>query len=153
MLDAAMPVAKVGALVRAGDQPNRVQSWPTAAACEAPAQMPTAKAASAAPIAIEMRRTELSFSLPAQQNAAELVFLAGLEDRENLVAGLERRRADGDLRAALAHDGDQPRALGELQPFDTLAGRRRVAIDLHLDDLEILLPQLEQVDQVVLGHL
>ena len=29
----------------------------------------------------------------------------------------------------------------------------RVLVDLHLDDLEILLAQLEQVDQLVLGHL
>ena len=44
---------------------------------------------------------------------AELVLLAGLEDREHLVAGLELGRADRDLGLAVAHDGDQARALGQ----------------------------------------
>ena len=43
--------------------------------------------------------------------------------------------------------------LGQLEAGDALAGRRRALVDLHLDDLEVLLAQLEQVDQLVLGHL
>ena len=43
--------------------------------------------------------------------------------------------------------------LGRFRPAIALAGRRRALVDLHLDDLEVLLAQLEQVDQLVLGHL
>ena len=39
------------------------------------------------------------------------------------------------------------------EPGEPLAGRRRVAVDLELDDLEVLLAELEQVDDPVLGHL
>src|SRR5581483_1589848 len=88
-----------------------------------------------------------------EQYPPELVFLARLEDREHLVAGLEGGGADGDLGAAVAHHGDEPRALGQPQRLDALARDGRVAVDLHLDDLEVLLAQLEQVDEVVLGHL
>ena len=62
--------------------------------------------------------------LPLQQNAAELVFLARLEDRQHLVARLERRRADGDLGLAVAHDGDEARALGQAEALDASCRRR-----------------------------
>src|SRR5213076_2108741 len=88
-----------------------------------------------------------------EEHPAELVLLARLEDREHLVAGLKLRRADRDLRPAVAGDGDQPRAMGELQLLDPLAGGRGVLVDLDLDDLEVLLAELAQVDQVVLGNL
>ena len=88
-----------------------------------------------------------------EQDLAQLVFLAGLQDREHLVTRLELRRADGDLRLPVAHDGDQTRALRQPQLLDGLAGARGALVDLHLDDLEVLLAQLEQVDQVVFGHL
>ena len=42
---------------------------------------------------------------------------------------------------------------GSAQAGDALARRRRVALDLELDDLEVLLAELEQVDDPVLGHL
>ena len=42
---------------------------------------------------------------------------------------------------------------GRLEPLDPLACRGCALVDLHLDDLEVLLAQLEQVDEVVLGHL
>src|SRR5438105_10094617 len=60
---------------------------------------------------------------PLEQDAAELVLLAGLQDGEHLVAGLELRRADCDLGLAVPHHGDQPRALGERQPLHLLPGR------------------------------
>ena len=87
------------------------------------------------------------------EHAAELVLLARLEDREHLVAGLEHGRADGDLRLAVPHHGDQARALGERELLDRLAGDGRALVDLHLDDLEVLLAQLEHPHEPVLGHL
>ena len=55
---------------------------------------------------------------------------------------------------AVAHDRDQPRALGQLEPLDRACRRTATPrVDLHLDDLEVLLAQLEQVDEAVLGHL
>src|SRR5436190_14733246 len=42
--------------------------------------------------------------LALEQDPAQLVFLARLQDREHLVAGAELSRADGDLRVAVAHD-------------------------------------------------
>ena len=53
------------------------------------------------------------FALVADEHAAELVFLAGLEDREHRVALLELHRVVGHLGLAVAHDRDQPRALGQ----------------------------------------
>src|SRR5262249_28323630 len=81
---------------------------------------------------------------------AQLVLLARLEHRKHLVARLELGRADRDLGLAVAHDGDQPRAFREAQLLDGLAGARGALVDLHLDDLEVLLPELEQVDELVL---
>src|SRR6266496_2256469 len=91
--------------------------------------------------------------LAPEQHPAELVLLAGLEDGQHLISHLERRRPDGDLRLFVAHDRDQPGALRQLEILDALARDRRVLVDLHLDDLEVLLAQLEQVNQVVLRHL
>src|SRR5690242_8089468 len=88
--------------------------------------------------------------LASQEHASELVLLAGLEDGEHLVARLELRRSDGDLGVAVAHDGDEPRTVGQLQRLDALARRRRVTVDLYLDDLEVLLAELQQMDDLVL---
>src|SRR5262249_46788257 len=146
-----MPVGNVGALVRTASKPNRVQSCPVAAARDPR----TATAAASRLTATLPRATLTGRSLPSalQEHAAELVFLAGLENRQHLVARLELGRADGDLRLPVAHHRDEPRSLGKLEALDTLAGDRRVAVDLHLDDLEVLLAQLEEVDQVVLRDL
>ena len=62
-------------------------------------------------------------------------------------------RVLSELGAALAHDRDQPRALRQPEAGDALARSGRVALDLELDDLEVLLAQLEQVHDPVLGHL
>src|SRR5262249_32300027 len=88
-----------------------------------------------------------------KKNLAELVLLARLEDREHLVTRLELGRADGDLRLAVSHHRDQPRTLRKAQLLDGLAGARRALVDLHFDDLEVLLAQLEQMDEFVLRHL
>src|SRR5437764_875634 len=37
--------------------------------------------------------------------------------------------------------------------LDRLARTRRALVDLHLDDLEVLLPKLQQVHELVLWHL
>ena len=42
-----------------------------------------------------------------QENALELVGLAGLEDREHLVARFERRVPGGDLGLPVPDDGDE----------------------------------------------
>src|SRR5690349_6531791 len=94
-----------------------------------------------------------SLYLLLKKHAAKLVLFPRLEDRQHLVTGLELGRADGDLRLAVAHHRDQPRPFGQTQLLDGLAGARRASVDLHLDDLEVFLAQLEQVDQVVLRHL
>ena len=83
----------------------------------------------------------------------ELVFLARLQDGEHLVARAQYGRADRELGVAVAHHRDQPHALRQGQTGDPLAGNGRVPVDLQLDDLEVLLPQLEQVHEVVLGDL
>src|SRR5207244_9228871 len=57
-----------------------------------------------------------------EQDLAQLVLLARLEDREHLVSRLQLGRADGDLGLAVAHDGDQPRPLGQRELLDALAG-------------------------------
>src|SRR6266550_4210914 len=85
-----------------------------------------------------------------KQDLAQFVFLAGLEDREHLVTRLQLGRADRDLGLAVAHDGDQPRSLRQPQLLHRLARARRALVDLHLDDLEVLLAQLEQMDEIVL---
>ena len=87
------------------------------------------------------------------QDLAHLVLAAGLQDREHLVAGGEHRRADGDLGRAAAHHRDQARARRQAEAVDLLADARALGADLDLDDLEVLLAQLQQVHQVVLGHL
>src|SRR5262249_6823152 len=88
-----------------------------------------------------------------KKDVAELVFLARLQNRQHLVTGLELRRADRDLRPAVAHDRDEPRALRQTELLDRLPGARRALVDLHFDDLEVLLAELEQVDEIVLRHL
>src|SRR5690349_9605250 len=72
-----------------------------------------------------------------QEDAAQLVLLARLQDREHLVSRLQLGRPDRDLRLAVARDRDQPRPFGELQLLDGLARRRGALVDLHLDDLQI----------------
>src|SRR5213082_799558 len=99
------------------------------------------------------RSGAMQLQLPPQEHASELVLLARFENVEDLVTCLELRRADGDLGAARAHDGDEACAVRQLERLDALAGGRRVAVDLHLDDLEVLAAELEQVDEIVLGHL
>ena len=58
-----------------------------------------------------------------------------------------------EVSLAVSHDGDQPSAVGQLHAGERLAEARRARIDLHLDDLEVLLAQLEEMDEPVLGHL
>ena len=91
--------------------------------------------------------------LALQQQPAELVFLAGLEHREHLVAGPDHGRVLGELGAAVPHHRDQARAVRQAQAADPLSRDGRVPVDLELDDLEVLLAQLEQVHDPVLGHL
>ena len=67
--------------------------------------------------------------------------------------GRSTARVLGELRAAVPHDRDQARPVGQRQPGDALARGGRVAVDLQLDDLEVLLAELEQADDPVLGHL
>ena len=56
--------------------------------------------------------------------------------------------------AAAAQDGDDQAALGHRRDRCTaLAGRGRALGDLHLDDLELLAGQVEQVDEAVVRHL
>src|SRR6266511_4958476 len=88
-----------------------------------------------------------------EQDPPQLVFLTGLENRQDLVAGQQLGRADGDLRPAVAHDRDQTGAFRQVELLDALPRGRVVLVALHLDDLAILLAQLEQVHQVVLRHL
>ena len=66
---------------------------------------------------------------------------------------MELGRADRDLRLAVTHDRDQPRAFRQPQLLDRLSGGGRALVDLHLDDLQVLLAQLEQVDEIVLRDL
>src|SRR5712691_1030608 len=80
-----------------------------------------------------------------KQDLTELVFLARLEDGQHLVPRLELGRADCDLCLAIPHDGDQARALRQPQLLNRLSRPRRAFVDLHLDDLEVLLAQLEQM--------
>ena len=68
--------------------------------------------------------------------------------------GSQLGRADRDLGLAVAHDRDQPRAVGQRRASRrVLPATGELLVDLHLDDLEVLLAQLEQVDELVLGHL
>src|SRR4249919_2300197 len=94
-----------------------------------------------------------SLYLLLKKDPAELVFLARLQDRQYLVTRLELGRPDCDLRGAVAHDRDEPRAFRQPQLLHRLAGGRRFLVDLDLDDLEVLLPQLEQMHEVVLRDL
>ena len=59
----------------------------------------------------------------------------------------------GDEPGALAEDRDQQAPLRHLQVTDPRPGCLRVLRQLHLDDLEPLLGQVEQVDEAVLRHL
>ena len=93
------------------------------------------------------------YVLALEEHLAQLVFLARLEHRQHLVAGTEDRRLLGELGATVPDDRNEPRAVGHPEPCDTLARGGRVAVDLELDDLEILLAQLEQVHDPVLRHL
>ena len=92
-------------------------------------------------------------ALALEEDALELVLLARLEHREHLIPGTQHRPILGELRAAVPHHGDQPRTGGQVEPGEPLARRGRVAVDLELDDLEVLLAELEQVDDPVLGNL
>src|SRR5918912_583199 len=75
--------------------------------------------------------------LTLEEDALELVLLAGLEDREHLVARLQLGRPDGDLCSAVPHDGDQARPFRKRELLDLLAGAGGALVDLHLDDLEV----------------
>ena len=61
--------------------------------------------------------------------------------------------APGHEALAVAQDRDQQAALRHRQVPDPAAGDRAVLAEQHLDDLELLLLQVEQVDEAVLGHL
>src|SRR6476646_3164947 len=56
-----------------------------------------------------------------EQDALELVGLAGLEDGKHLIARLQGRVPVGDLRLAVANDGDQLRAGRKRDRVDGLA--------------------------------
>ena len=88
-----------------------------------------------------------------KQDLPQFFLLARFEHGEDLVTGPELDFALGHLRLPVPHDRDQPRPGRQLDPRHLLPHGRRVRIELHLDDLEVLLAELEQVDQPVLGHL
>src|SRR5438876_10460845 len=69
--------------------------------------------------------------LTLEQDLAQLVLLAGLENGEHLVSRLELRRRNRDLRAAVAHHRDQTRALRQIEPGNRPARARRVPVGLH----------------------
>src|SRR5207302_10435989 len=96
-----------------------------------------------APPRMRARRPR-AFVSTLEENLPQLVLLARLEDRENLVAGLQLGGADRDLGVAVAHDRDQARALRQVEALDAAARRGSALVDHHLDDLEVLLAQLEQ---------
>src|SRR5690606_21364822 len=83
----------------------------------------------------------------------QLILLAGVEDGEDLVAALQDRVRGGDEAAAAAQDRDQQAPFRHFEVADAPPGDLRVAAQLHLDDLDLLLLQVEQVDEAVLGHL
>src|SRR3989442_1565024 len=128
------------AAIPAGTTLCRAASWPK-----------RGQSAARAPPARSSARTRKALVL--EEDTSQLVLLARLEDREHLVAGFETGRPARDLRLPVPHYRDELGALRQAEALDLLAGARRVLVDLHLDDLEVLLAQLEEVDQLVLGHL
>src|SRR5580765_9084465 len=64
------------------------------------------------------RQVGSSLYLLLKKDPAELVFLARLQDRQHLVTRLELGRPDRDLRGAVAHDRDEPRAFRQPQLLD-----------------------------------
>src|SRR6185437_17134617 len=135
-----MPVGYGFTPVRAADQSNVGQSWLPVVRAVPPTRSDATKAAPCDADQNRRRRfiRRLRSALPPQEHAFELVLLAGLENGEDLITRFELRRTDGDLGAAGAHDGDQPCAVGQLERLDALPRGRRVAVDQHLDDLEVL---------------
>ena len=83
----------------------------------------------------------------------EVLLAARVEHRQDLVAGLQHGVWAGHEALALAQDRDQQAACGHRQVADPPPGRPRVLAEQHLDDLQLLLLQVEQVDEPVLGHL
>ena len=83
----------------------------------------------------------------------KLVLPARLQDREHLVAGAEHGRADRDLGLAVRMTEISREPSGSSSSDTLLPIDGRPALDLHLDDLEALAPQLEQADEPVLRHL
>src|SRR5512139_301316 len=84
----------------------------------------------------------------------QLLLEPRVEHGQDLVAGLEHRvgrRHESAL--ALAQDRDQQAALGHVEVADPHPGDAAVVGEQHLDDLEALLGQIEQVHEPVLRHL
>src|SRR5690348_12213338 len=155
---------KASATVRAasgtpgGNTPSisRVRSANSGVSAETIDITPASVAAHARATGVAGRRTGHTVAGPdvrrrSEERPAELVFLARFEDREHLVAHLELGLLIRDLGLARADDGDQPGAVRKHQRPDTLPLAVRPLVHGHLDDLEVLLAQLEQLHEPVLG--
>ena len=114
----------------------------------------TSRSATAAPTRPGVSRRRLGAVAAARpEDLFQLVLLARVEHGEDLVADLEHGVGPGHEALALAQDRDQQAAVGHREVADPAAGDAAVLAEQHLDDLELLLLQVEQVDQPVLGHL
>src|ERR671911_361961 len=78
---------------------------------------------------------------------------AGVEPRDHLAPRLEHRVGPRHEPLPLAQHRYQQRALRHLEIPDPATGDARVGSEQHLDDLQPLLRQVEQVHEPVLGHL
>ena len=97
-------------------------------------------------------RSVASLGAPRSARRRSAVAVAG-DDREHLVARPDHRRRLHELGPPLAEDGDEARAAREPEPACLLPRCGRASLDLHLDDHEALLLQLEEPDEAVLGDL
>src|SRR3712207_1864981 len=79
----------------------------------------------------------------------EVLLYGRIEHGEDFVAWLEHRVGPRDEPGSLAQDRDQQAALRHLEVADPLAGGLGVGRQQHLDDLEALFGQVEQVDETV----
>src|SRR5215213_9049967 len=108
--------------------------------------------------------TAVAYPTPASANAAavaaggpedlfELVLLAGVEHGEDLVARFEHRVGAGHEPLAVAQHGDQQAALRHREVAHAAPVDSAVLAEQHLDYLELLLLEVEQVDEAILGDL
>src|SRR5438046_2845109 len=124
---------------RAPSRKATTTSEPTASSTSRPlTRWVTAVATTSATASCQARRLRLFLD----QDSAQLVFLARLEDREHRVPGLELKIPLGDLGLPVAHDRDQARARRQGHLLDRLPGTVGLVADRDLDDLEVLLPQV-----------